>query len=460
MENVLNQFIFLLKNNPENIDIFSFLSLGNYSQEEYRNLQEFWLERKNKALFFLDKNWHKKLYSFKNDLDNCVANFEALEILLAKKGSEILRYAKRKIRIKNKPYTNKDALLYLGRLAMQVILKNHEKLANYSPKQISYLSDIFEKNSRGLVGKEKPKFSKTSKNKFNILIAGYDPFSSGLDWENHISNPSGNLALALDNTIIESLINNKKACIKSVIFPVRYREFDENWVSDFFAPYIANENIKMIITFSYGFAGMNAENTYFQLDRFASRLRGQEAYSIDSNVVHAKNTLFHEAIAQYQGEYEFIENALGKGKKYNDYSDWISKKDGFYLSEKYSAKIVGKNINYEDLPEKIIVSDIVHCAKNNKSAKRTKLPFLKNKNFEKDYVFDRKISALKGSGGNYLSNEIHYTVSYLRRHTNKQTGHIHVGFLQKDKDGKLPHNREIMLQTIKKVLQKVIANFE
>ena len=71
-----------------------------------------------------------------------------------------------------------------------------------------------------------------------------------------------------------------------------------------------------------------------------------------------------------------------------------------------------------------------------------------------------KVTAIEGSGGDYLSNEIHYRVSFLRKDTNKRTGHIHVGFLKfpLNKDGDKSDNREKMLNTIKLTLGNIIKN--
>jgi hypothetical protein len=58
-------------------------------------------------------------------------------------------------------------------------------------------------------------------------------------------------------------------------------------------------------------------------------------------------------------------------------------------------------------------------------------------------------------GTSFLSNEIHYRVAFLREtlNPNKRTGHIHVGFLNSDKDGMNPDNRDVMISTIKTILQ-------
>lgn len=71
------------------------------------------------------------------------------------------------------------------------------------------------------------------------------------------------------------------------------------------------------------------------------------------------------------------------------------------------------------------------------------------------------LKAYSGSGGDYLSNEIYYRVSFLREkyNPNLKTGHIHVGFLKSDKDGAKPENRTTMLNIIKLTLGEVIKNF-
>lgn len=70
-----------------------------------------------------------------------------------------------------------------------------------------------------------------------------------------------------------------------------------------------------------------------------------------------------------------------------------------------------------------------------------------------------KITAIEGSGGTYLSNEIHYRVSFLRKNTTKRTGHIHVGFLKGKLDGYDPNNRTTMLNIIRTTIESKILPY-
>ena len=71
------------------------------------------------------------------------------------------------------------------------------------------------------------------------------------------------------------------------------------------------------------------------------------------------------------------------------------------------------------------------------------------------------IKAIKGSGGDYLSNEIFYRVSYLRSQSSypsKLTGHIHLGFL---KSNSHPNKANLaqMLFIFTKSVQNAIQTF-
>lgn len=68
------------------------------------------------------------------------------------------------------------------------------------------------------------------------------------------------------------------------------------------------------------------------------------------------------------------------------------------------------------------------------------------------------LKALGGSGGNYLSNEINYRVSYLRSElkSSKYTGHIHIGFLNFDYDPHTSDNRDMMLEDLISMIKKFL----
>lgn len=439
----------------------------NFSEEEWGNLSNdrSWIPL-NKELFDLDSSMKIKIEEIKTALDDSnVKTKGKIKRVLREKGADLLKHAKAHIKgedpdtgnpITPTPnFVNKDGILYLTRLIISVIIRNHPKIRTKYGSKVQDFLDEFEKHSRGLEGTEKPTFPTQTSTHFNILISGFDPFSGGQDWDNHISNPSGNLVLSLDGEVIPGADNSgKEATIKSAIFPVRFREFDKDWIEDFFTSYINDTNIKMIITFSYGFSQIHNTHSsisYFNLDRMASNYRA----SIPDN----NNYIPPDGKIITYSDDAFIENALGindGNEDYNDYSEWIDSDNKFYLNQTYEGTIDGKDGSGNILPTKNIFSTRVDSIYSN----LIDFPQTEDSNnFEPDYVSDRKITAHRGSGGTYLSNEIHYRVSFLRKDTTKRTGHIHVGFLKSNKDGYLDDNREIMLGVIKNVLEKVTKNF-
>jgi pyrrolidone-carboxylate peptidase len=467
-EQILNQFVTETFDANGNGSDFTKLEKTT-STEEKKQLgsKELW-KTTNKRLFNLEPSFTQSfkniITSLKTELDDVQEDRSSIESVIRQKGAELIINAKKLIREKDasgnlKSYANKDGMLYLSRLISQVIIKNHPKLLSKFPSYIQEFSDIFEKASRGLDkdAGSYPDFTKYYNDSFivvnapadarKILISGYDPFSSGIDWQGHLSNPSGNIALSLDGILIEN--GNQKAIIRSAIFPVRYREFNKGWIEDFITPFL--DKVEMIITFSYGF---NDEFIYssisnFQLDRCASRKRNITKF--DNNAQNNIESQYLLDLDQDEFLYEFIQNTLGKGNSYNDYSDWISNNNHFYLNQTYEGTIIGKNANNAGLPKKSISCSIV----NDNTTNLVKFPDVKDLSFEPTYVNDRKITAIKGSGGDYLSNEIHYRVAYLRATYNKnnaaslRSGHIHVGFLKNDASNDRKKMLDILQTTLK-----------
>src|SRR5699024_8744248 len=106
------------------------------------------------------------------------------ESLLSQKGAELIVLARQRIREVNQPYTNKDGILYLVRLMMQLVLKNHKTVVN-NASGFQYFSNKFEAASRGWEGTAKPSFSDYPSNYKKVLISGFDPFGAGFDWEGY-----------------------------------------------------------------------------------------------------------------------------------------------------------------------------------------------------------------------------------------------------------------------------------
>jgi len=135
-----------------------------------------------------------------------------------------------------------DRRLYWQRLAVLQDLSDEDKPA-------------FEAASRGLSS-----FGYSDAADLKIAVTGFDPFHL----EDHIDqgNPSGLVALQLHGRKLQ--LGNCAAEIQSIVVPVRYRDFDEGLIENFFAPILGD--LDMVITVSMGRDG-------FDLERFPGRRR-------------------------------------------------------------------------------------------------------------------------------------------------------------------------------------------
>lgn len=362
--------------------------------------------------------------------------------IILMRGKELLDLARTNIRQTGNSLFGKDGAFYLARLQMRKILKEHPEAVNVDEAVFNGYLETLEKITRGLHRSNLPDFS-THPTHIPILISGYDPFYSAFpydvyfDPEFHVSNPSGNIALALNDE--EIIQGSKKAIIKSAIFPVRYKEFNDGWIEDFFEPYINpahpdfNSNIvsgnpvKMVITFSYG--GTN----YFNIDRFASRFREP------SNVGNNKKT---GGVSPYltsadKDNKEFIETTL----PFND----MHIANRVFLSQKARFEYTNGGVptgRFRDIGS-VSLSPLID------------FPAIADYPAPGGVVADG-LAAREGSGGDYLSNEIYYRVAFLRSVHNSglKTGHIHVGFLR----GDAQPDRSVMLSIIKDSIKQALTN--
>ena len=135
-----------------------------------------------------------------------------------------------------------DRRLYWQRLAVLSELSNEERAA-------------FEAASRGLTSF---KFSDSAD--LRVAVTGFDPFH--LDDHIDQGNPSGLVALQLNGRQIQ--VGNRSAEIRSIVVPVRYKDFDDRLIEKFFAPILGE--LDMVITVSMGRDG-------FDLERFPGRRR-------------------------------------------------------------------------------------------------------------------------------------------------------------------------------------------
>ena len=115
----------------------------------------------------------------------------------------------------------------------------------------------FERTSRGI---DDIAFSDAAD--FRVLVTGFDPFR--LDENITQSNPSGHLALLLDDTLLPA--GQGVASVQSCMIPVRYPDFDARLIESTLQGIVNRYDLNMLITVSMGRTG-------FDLERFPGRRR-------------------------------------------------------------------------------------------------------------------------------------------------------------------------------------------
>lgn len=484
--------------------------LSNTTNEELKQLSTLWNSisnaRSNKELYLLDgstlSNGQYTLtgilntlpLELRNELDVLYSNYpntavpvNEIENLLLQKGTELITLARQRIREANQLYSNKDGIPYLVRLMMQLVLKNHKTVVN-SASGYLHFSGIFERASRGWEGSAKPNFSGYPSNYKKVLISGFDPYGSGFDGEGYNSNPSGNIALALDGKPIMNG-NVQIGIIRTTIFPVRYDEFNAGWVEKFFKPFLSQ--VDMIITFSYGI-----DTHDFQIDRFASDFRyggltdnnnlkdsdinldlgdtfienklpydkldvgGNLAIPINTCSIGINHRAYWEIFADMINPITRnvnVTNLHSQGHQFINFTNSNYPQYSFWDDRIIIPilKITG-TFNDTDFGGNSQVSEELKYVNSSDNINYIKSPswnsYPDNQPWINNYQ-NFKIKARIGSGQFYFSNEIHYRVANLRKTfiPELKTGHIHVGFLQGDP----VTNREEMLQAVEYIIKKM-----
>ena len=263
-----------------------------------------------------------------------------------------------------------DRGLYWARLALTRYLRQQTLGFPLTDNQRLALIESLEHSSRGRLDLA---YDKSIEKK--ILITGFDPFL--LDTNIRQSNPSGVLALYLDGAIIEH--NGLRAEINSMIFPVRYADFDAGEVESALAPYYALNDVHMVITISMG-------RTEFDLERFPGRRRSASAPDNLTILAGGSETqpviprLGREALqgpefVQFSLPYAAMQQATGK----------------YPINDRHQVTTLDGTFDAHSLDQL------------------------------------RWATAVRGSGGGYLSNEISYRSIRLRNKLGSTipTGHLH-----------------------------------
>lgn len=228
----------------------------------------------------------------------------------------------------------------------------------------------FEAESRGYHS-----FSFSKDADIRIAVTGFDPFHLN----DHIDqgNPSGLIALQLQGRRFQ--IGSRVAEIRSIVVPVRYRDFDEGLIENFFAPRLSD--LDMVFTVSMGREG-------FDLEHFPGRRRS--VTTPDNEDIKAGGTPESPIVPVVPEGPEFVEFSL-------PYETICT---------------VGGDFSVTDNRVVTTLEDGEITA--------VELSGLDGK------------TAVFGSGGGYLSNEISYRLIRLARSQNQllPIGHIHTPRMQ------------------------------
>ncbi len=103
-----------------------------------------------------------------------------------------------------------------------------------------------------------------------VLITGFDPFH--LDDRIHQSNPSGLAVLALDGVTLNTAVGPVR--VEGALMPVRFADFDEGLVEGFFEPLLRGRDLDLVVNISMG-------RDAFDLERFPGRRR---SYPVTDNL--------------------------------------------------------------------------------------------------------------------------------------------------------------------------------
>ena len=341
---------------------------ANEADNTKLTVEELRIDRAYKTIPNVVGRLSNRISLFKKEINNA-DNYAALHHMVLHHGQAVWHDAKAFF-IKLNNYD--DRTLYWSRLQMSKALRSSSAFSTLRLSQQQKLLWTLELVSRGQMD---VKFDKKTDKK--ILITGFDPFF--LDRNIDQSNPSGVVALSLDNIVLT--IDGKTAEVEVLIVPVRFADFDQGMIEELLTPYIMDKGVDMVITVSMG-------RKDFDLERYPALRRSSKApdnlnvfTGADSNnpLVPKLNT------ANLDGP-EFVE---------------------FSLPVSAMQKGIGKYKVNDNRNVRTLSSKKIFAAQS--------LMNIVNK------------TSVSGSGGGYLSNEISYRSLLLRNQYNPllPVGHIH-----------------------------------
>lgn len=306
-----------------------------------------------------------------------------------------------------------DRGLYWARISMTKLLHQWAPAGGLSDADRDSLLRFFERVSRGITTSV---FS-SGDDVLRVVVTGFDPFT--LDQDIRIGNPSGANALTLDGQ--QWQVDSRAVELQTMVFPVRYEDFDERMVERALRRHYraGDRAADMVVTASQG------RPNRFDLEVFNGRRRSVSSIG-DNNNVQGGGTYTDPVVPPRMPRGpEFLRSSLP-------------------MRAMSQATVT---------PFSIFVNRRV-----------VEIPAGETEPVVRpDGPTDGSI-AVEGGGGGYLSNEIAYRNTLLRRHLwpGLPAGHLHVPVLSFGQpteitDPTYEANREAIIDGSHRVLRKGIA---
>jgi pyrrolidone-carboxylate peptidase len=273
-----------------------------------------------------------------------------------------------------------------------------------------------ELSSRGM---ESVSFATGSADK-KILISGFDPFGLDASGDVRRGNPSGAAVLALDGTSVSA--QNVSGHVEGVVFPVRFADFNAGVVEQFFTPFISGPNrVDMIMTISQG------GSTAFEVERWAARRRTTQS---DDNL---------GAMGGPAATTDVETPNVGTGAQFTR----TSLPEGALRTALGRTTPLSGEVEFIETPQGG-GAPVRHTSPTDTPGSGS--------------------TAVSGSGGDYLSNEIFYRTTRLRdaAGVNLPMGHLHTPLLglpgQGVSDAAFVAARDAMVATVRTLLAAALPS--
>ncbi|MBS1914161.1 MAG: hypothetical protein JST22_19390 [Bacteroidetes bacterium] len=325
---------------------------------------------------------------------------------------------------------NDDRPLYWNRLLMRKAIRGHADMAKDN-LFTQRLLRVLETESRGYEAIQfagNSAFSSITSwaSVKKIIVTGFDPFflDGTTSYGNPLqSNPSGASALAVHNFIVRDGGGTPIGAIQAVLFPVRWRDFDEDGgpgvIERVLEKYIEPGSDKVDYIFTLSQAGPGE----FWIDRFPGRVRGgtapdNEGLPNSSFPKRPQGNPFYETTLPYAKMIGTATTIQGFKYIYNQTfsfasSNTVAVQTSIYDISTAANRPAGLTVKIE-------------------SASPRPGGFIGVAPSQLTSMQNQYVTTKQGSGGDYLSNEIMYRVALMRQQWDPSmpTGHLHVPKLQ------------------------------